>query len=91
MWKKIRVEEGSKKLDVYVPNTKDRSEAKDLEDFAIGKTKEDFRNKEIFNRQKKAVDKAEAKEILKEAQSYAERRKESPNPRYFGGFSLGGD
>jgi predicted Zn-dependent protease len=83
MFKKIRVTEGNKALDVYVPKTNDRSEAKDLEDFAIGKTKEDFKNKEIFNRNKPKVDPAEAKAILKEAQDYARRKSESVNKKYF--------
>ncbi len=90
-WKKIKVEEGGKSLDVYVPNTNDRIEAKDLSDYAIGKTKEDLRNKAIFNRKKEAVSKEDAKEALKEAQAYAKRKQESCNKRLFGGFTLGGD
>ena len=82
MFKKIRVEDGGKKLDVYVPNTDDRIEAKDLEDYAIGKTKEDFKTKEIFNRTKKAVDKDEAKATLREAQEFARRRSEGTR-KYF--------
>ncbi len=74
LWKKIRVEEGEKKLDVFVPDNVDRIEARDLEDYAIGKTKEDFKNKEIFNRKKKVVDKHEVAEILKEAQTYGDRK-----------------
>ena len=75
MFKKIRVEEGDKKLDVYVPATNDRIEAKDLEDFAIGKTKEDFKTKEIFNRNKKPVNPVEAAAILKDAKAFQERKR----------------
>jgi hypothetical protein len=82
LFKKIRVEEGNKALDVYVPDTNDRIEARDLEDYAIGKTKEDFKTKEIFNRNKKPVDKQEAKSILKEAQAYAQRRAEGRRKFY---------
>lgn len=82
MFKKIRVEEGNNKLDVYVPNTDDRIEAKDLEDFAIGKTKEDFKTKEIFNRNKKPVDPAEARATLKEAQAF-KARKEAGTKRFY--------
>jgi hypothetical protein len=74
VWKKIRVTEDKKALDVFVPNTDDRIEAKDLEDYAIGKTKEDFKTKEIFNRKRESVDKREAAEILKEAKAYSERK-----------------
>jgi len=75
VFKKIRVEEGDKKLDVYVPATNDRIEAKDLEDFAIGKTKEDFKTKEIFNRNKKPVNPVEAAAILKDEKSFQERKR----------------
>jgi hypothetical protein len=73
-FRKIRVEEDGKALDVYVPNTDDRIEKKDLEDYAIGKTKEDFKNKEIFNRKKNVIDKKEAASILKEAQAFRLRK-----------------
>jgi hypothetical protein len=49
-FKKITVTEGKKSLDVYVPKTDDRIEAHDLEQFAVEKTKEDLKTKEIFNR-----------------------------------------
>ncbi len=75
MWRKIKVIEGNKSLDVYIPKTEDRIEARDLEQFAIGKTKEDLRTKEIFNRKKKAIDKKEAAEILKDAKAFDDRRK----------------
>jgi hypothetical protein len=92
VFKKIHVTEGNKALDVYVPDTNDRSEAKDLEDYAIGKTKEDFKTKEIFNRKKQIVSKEDARQQLKEAQAYAEHKKNSVNKRVFGGISLpGGD
>jgi hypothetical protein len=74
MFKVIKVVESGKSLDVFVPEVEDRSEAKDLMDFAIGKTKEDLRNKEIFNRNKKPPDPAEAAATLKEAQAYRERK-----------------
>ncbi len=91
MFKKIRVEDGNKALDVYVPETNDKIEARDLEQYAIGKTKEDFKNKEIFNRKKQAVSKEDAKEQLKEAQAYARHKSETVNRRLFGGITLGGD
>ncbi len=82
IWKKIKVTEDEKSLDVYVPNNVDHIEAKDLEDYAIGKTKEDFKNKEIFNRKKKTIDKKEAAAILKDYKKFSERRK-AGSKRYF--------
>ncbi len=82
MFRKIKVTEGDKSLDVYVPKTNDRHEAKDLEDFAIGKTKEDLRNKEVFNRKRKQVDKKEVAEYLKDVKAFDDRRK-SGSKKYF--------
>ncbi len=82
MWNKIKVTEGDKSLDVYIPKTEDRHEAKDLEDFAIGKTKEDLRTKEIFNRKRKQIDKKEAAEYLKDVKAYDDRKK-SGTRKYF--------
>jgi hypothetical protein len=76
MFKKIKVTEGTKSLDVYVPETDDVIESRDLMDFAIGKTRDDLKHKEIFNRNKKPPDKEEAKATLKEAQEFAQRRSE---------------
>jgi hypothetical protein len=75
-WKKVKVTEDKKSLDVYIPEVEDRSEAKDLMDFAIGKTKDDLRHKEIFNRNKKPADPAEAKAVLKESQEFNQRKSE---------------
>lgn len=75
MFRKIKVTEGNKSLDVYIPKTDDRIEAKDLEDFAIGKTKEDFKTKEIFNRKRKQTDKKEVAEYLKDVKAFDDRRK----------------
>ena len=82
IWKKIKVTEENKSLDVYVPNTDDRIEARDLEQFAVEKTKDDLRNKWIFNRKKKMIDKEEARETLKEARAYGERKR-SGTKKYF--------
>ncbi len=80
MWRKIRVTEKDKSLDVYIPKTEDKHEAKDLEDFAIGKTKEDLRNKEIFNRVKKPM--RDAAEFLKDVKAFDDRKK-SGSRKYF--------
>jgi hypothetical protein len=73
VFRKIRVENDKNKIDVYVPETNDPIEARDLEQHAIGSTLEDFKTKEIFNRNKPKVDPAEAKATLKEAQEFARR------------------
>jgi hypothetical protein len=75
MFRKIKVTEGNKSLDVYVPKTDDRIEARDLEQFAIGKTKEDLRTKEIFNRKRKQTDKKEVAEYLKDVKAYDDRKR----------------
>jgi hypothetical protein len=76
MFKRIKVTEGTKSLDVYVPETDDVIESRDLMDFAIGKTRDDLKHKDIFNRNKKPPDPAEAKATLKEAQAFAQRKSE---------------
>jgi hypothetical protein len=80
-WQSVNVEENGREMEVLIPDMGDRSETKDLTDFAIGKTKEDLRKK--VDKEPMFKDKKDKAAFLKDIKKFDDRRKSDHPRKYF--------
>ncbi len=80
-WKQVDVQHEDKRMKVFYPDSGDKIETRDLEQFAIEKTTEDLRKQPP--REKPKHSKTEVAEALKEYKKFQNRQKDTNKRKYY--------